>query len=59
MGGRERVEEGEMMKWKVMKGERETEVGMKIVQNEVRKEGMNEGRRLRRKDRGKEGRRET
>ena len=28
VGGRERVKEGEMMKWKVMKG---TEVGMKIV----------------------------
>ena len=31
VGGRERVKEGEMMKWKVMKGERGTEVGMKIV----------------------------
>ena len=48
VGGRERVEEGEMMKWKVMRDERGTEVGIKIVQNEggnvaKRKEGRKEG----------------
>ena len=39
-----------MMKWKVMRDERGTEVGIKIVQNEggnvaKRKEGRKEGRR--------------